>query len=68
MQTYHFSLIVEGPDMQDEVMIDASLRMAVTTEPLAGQMGFNSSFSIAKRRVLSRQCSQRSTTLSGREG
>ena len=23
MQTYHFTLIVEGPDMQDEVMIDA---------------------------------------------
>ena len=23
MQTYHFTLIVEGPDMQDEVVIDA---------------------------------------------
>ena len=23
MQTYHFTLIVEGPDMQDEAVIDA---------------------------------------------
>ena len=64
MQSHHFTLIVEGPDIQDEAMIDSLFKMAVMMEQLVGQRTFNLLSSIAKRRVLSRRCSRLSTTFS----
>ena len=58
MTAHEFTLIVEGPDLQDEPFVESLFEAGLTMQPLGGSDPLSSSTSIGRRSRSRMQCSQ----------